>query len=202
MKTYLVRISSVLCAGILFSFGALAPAAAQSNSQFFVATHSPKSISVAIKKKYRRQIVAYKADHEPGTIVVNTKSRHLFLVMEGGKALRYGIGVGRRGLAWRGSATIRRKAKWPTWTPTKNMIRRDPKLARWANGMRGGKHNPLGARALYLYRGGRDTLYRIHGTNEPSSIGRAVSSGCIRLLNSDIRHLYERAAIGAKVVVL
>ncbi len=202
MRTYLVRISSVLCAGMLFSFGAPASAAAQTDSQLFIATHSPKSKPVAIKKRFRRQIVAYDAGHKPGTIVVNTKSRHLFLVMEGGKALRYGIGVGRRGLAWRGSATIRRKAKWPTWTPTKDMIRRDPKLAKWANGMRGGKHNPLGARALYLYRGGRDTLYRIHGTNEPRSIGRAVSSGCIRLLNADIRDLYERAAIGTKVVVL
>jgi len=116
--------------------------------------------------------------------------------------MRYGIGVGQEGLEFKGSANIQRKAEWPRWTPTPDMIRRNPEKNRpWAGGMTGGTHNPLGARALYLFRGGRDTLYRIHGTNEPHTIGEAVSSGCIRMLNQDVIDLYSRVPIGAKVVV-
>ena len=122
---------------------------------------------------------------------------------EGGRAIRYGIGVGKEGLAWSGRARVGRKAAWPRWTPTASMIRREPERnARWAGGMEGGLSNPLGARALYLYDNGRDTMYRIHGTTEPWSIGQSVSSGCIRLFNQDIIDLYSRVPVGSPVVVL
>jgi lipoprotein-anchoring transpeptidase ErfK/SrfK len=147
---------------------------------------------------YRRQVVPYGGPEAPGTLVVGTAERHLYLVLHGGKALRYGIGVGRQGFAWSGTATVGRKAKWPDWRPPAEMMQRRQDLPGF---MPGGPGNPLGARALYLYQGDRDTLYRIHGTNEPDSIGRAVSSGCIRLLNQDVHDLYERVPIGAVVKV-
>ena len=120
-----------------------------------------------------------------------------------GRALRYGIGVGRAGYALSGNAYIGRKADWPSWTPTPNMIRRDPhKNLRYAGGVPGGLNNPLGARAMYLYRGGNDTMFRIHGTNQPWSIGQAMSSGCVRMLNHDVIDLYERAKVGGQVIVI
>lgn len=150
-----------------------------------------------------RQEVAYPSREQPGTIVVDTTNRFLYLVRENGRALRYGIGVGKEGLAWSGRATVGRKANWPSWTPTSDMIRREPERNRkWAGGMPGGLDNPLGPRALYLYADGRDTLYRIHGTSEPQSIGTAVSSGCIRLFNQDIIDLFNRVPVGTPVVVL
>jgi lipoprotein-anchoring transpeptidase ErfK/SrfK len=149
-----------------------------------------------------RRIVDDPTGEAPGTLVVDTRARALFLVMENAQALRYGVGVGKEGLAWQGRAVIARKAEWPRWTPTKDMITREPeKNAKWASGMEPGLDNPLGARALYLYRDNRDTLYRIHGTNDPSSIGTAVSSGCIRLINQDIIDLYNRVPEGSKVLV-
>lgn len=155
-----------------------------------------------LKPRFRLRIVDYDGAEAPGTIVIDTKQKFLYLVLEGGKARRYGIGVGRQGFEWSGEAVVRRKAKWPRWTPPKEMIERDPEAAKWPNGMPGGPHNPLGARALYLFQGDLDTLYRIHGTREPRTIGTAVSSGCIRLLNSDVADLYERVSIGTKVIVL
>lgn len=155
-----------------------------------------------VPKKFRRRKVSVSLDYPPGTIVIDTASKYLYLVLEGGRAVRYGIGVGRQGFAWAGTAVIRRKAKWPTWTPPAAMVARDEFAAKWAGGMPGGPTNPLGARALYLYKGNRDTLYRIHGTTVPSSIGRAVSSGCIRMLNADVADLYERVPVGTEVVVL
>ncbi|HYF55853.1 MAG TPA: L,D-transpeptidase [Salinarimonas sp.] len=146
----------------------------------------------------RRQGVAYDGPGGPGTIVVDTGARFLYLVGRGGSALRYGIGVGRQGFSWTGAARIGRKAEWPSWRPPAAMLRRRPDLPTF---MPGGLDNPLGARALYLHQGGRDTLYRIHGTNEPWSIGQAVSSGCIRLLNQDIVDLYDRVPVGAPVIV-
>ncbi len=141
--------------------------------------------------------------YSPGTIVIDPRNRFLYLIEKPGVARRYGIGVGRAGLAFRGSAVVGRKAKWPSWRPTNNMIRRQPrKYARFAGGVPGGPSNPLGARALYLYRSGKDTFYRIHGTNMPSSIGRAVSNGCIRMLNAHVKDLYNRVPVGARVVVL
>ena len=155
-----------------------------------------------IDRRYHRQYVDYDGPYPRGTIVVDTGSRFLYLVGARDKTIRYGIGVGREGFAWSGRATIGRKAAWPRWTPTQDMIRRDPRLQRWAGGMDPSTGNPLGARALYLYQGGADTLYRLHGTNEPWSIGQAVSSGCVRLLNIDIIDLYERVPVGTEVVVL
>lgn len=149
-----------------------------------------------------RRLVAWRGPERPGTIVIDPRERWLHLVRDDGSAIRYGVGVGREGFEWSGRATIGRKAEWPTWTPPREMTLRDAEAARWASGMPGGPDNPLGARALYLHQGSRDTLYRIHGTNDPTSIGEAMSSGCIRLLNHDIVDLYARVTIGTPVVVL
>ena len=155
-----------------------------------------------VKPELRRQEVAYDTAHPAGTVVVDTPARRLYYVLGDGRAMRYGVGVGRQGLALKGDAYIGRKAEWPSWTPTANMMRRDPRNLKFAGGMAGGPNNPLGARALYLYRGGNDTMFRLHGTNQPQSIGHAMSSGCIRMLNHDIIDLYSRVPVGSKVVVL
>lgn len=156
-----------------------------------------------MKKSNLRQVVDYSTKEPVGTIVVDPHARYLYLVMEGGKAMRYGVGVAKSGLEYEGDADILRKASWPRWTPTPNMIKRNPeRYEKLAGGMEGGLKNPLGARALYLYKNGQDTLYRIHGTNEPWSIGKSVSSGCIRLLNQDIVDLHKRVPRGSRVVVL
>ena len=156
-----------------------------------------------VARRFLPQTVPFRGNYRAGTIVVDPRNHYLYLVQGRGRARRYGVGVGKAGRAWSGSATIQRKAKWPRWTPTRNMIRREPeKYAQYAAGVPGGPGNPLGARALYLYRGGRDTYYRIHGTNQPWSIGQSVSSGCIRMLNDHVADLYERVPIGARVVVL
>lgn len=155
-----------------------------------------------IEDRNVRQLVDYPTREQPGTLIVDTQDRFVYLVQEGGKAMRYGVGVGREGLEFTGSANVGRKREWPGWTPTPNMIAREPEKYRpWAGGMKGGLENPLGARALYLFKNGQDTLFRIHGTNEPESIGHAVSSGCIRMLNQDIIDLYGRVPTGSKVVV-
>ena len=143
----------------------------------------------------RRQLVAYQTREIPGTIVIDTPSTKLYYVLGGGKAIRYGIGVGREGFTWSGVQTISRKTEWPDWIPPTEMLQRQPYLPRF---MAGGTGNPLGARAMYL--GG--TIYRIHGTNAPETIGGQVSSGCIRMLNEDVVDLYARANVGTKVVVL
>jgi lipoprotein-anchoring transpeptidase ErfK/SrfK len=155
-----------------------------------------------LKPAYVRRMVDYGGPEAPGTIVVDPQQKYLYLVMPEGKAMRYGVGVGREGFGWSGKATIRRKAAWPTWTPPAEMIARQPEIEKYRNGMPGGLDNPLGARALYLYQGDRDTLYRLHGTNNPRSIGTNVSSGCIRLINQDIIDLYSRVPVGTEVVVL
>lgn len=155
-----------------------------------------------IDPRYLRQEVDYQTSEYPGTIVVEPTNRFLYLVGERGRAMRYGVGVGRAGYDYQGDAIIQRKGVWPSWTPTQSMIAENPELnAPWAGGMPGGPQNPLGARALYLYNNGRDTLYRIHGTNDPSSIGRSVSSGCVRLFNHDIIDLHRRVPTGTRVVV-
>ena len=151
-----------------------------------------------IPPEFRRQDVRYAGGESPGTLVVDARQRFLYFVTSPGRAIRFGISVGREGAAWKGQAVVGRKAKWPTWTPTANMRRRNPKLPRQ---VKGGPENPLGARALYLYQNGIDTLYRIHGTNEPWSIGKAASSGCIRMLNEDVFELYGSVPVGARVVV-
>ena len=154
--------------------------------------------------RYRgKKIVRYRTVERPGTIIIDTPKRRLYYVLKGGKAIEYGVGVGRRGFQWSGKANVRRKVEWPSWRPPEEMIERER-----ANGrelpeyMPGGPNNPLGARALYLFQGKRDTLYRIHGTNQPHTIGGAVSSGCIRMINEEVIDLYRRTRMGAKVIVL
>ncbi len=154
-----------------------------------------------VSRRFQRKEVDYRSAEAPGTIVVDVDAKVLYFTLPGGRAIRYGIGVGKQGFEWSGSAIIRRKAKWPRWTPPKEMVARDHLAAQWADGMPGGPTNPLGARALYLYQGEVDTLYRIHGTYQPQSIGKAVSSGCIRLLNADVVDLFERVPLGTRVVV-
>lgn len=144
-------------------------------------------------------MVDYPTGERPGTIVIDPNARYLYLVLEGGKAQRYGVGVGRDGFGWTGTVRVGRKAEWPTWTPPAEMRQRQPYLP---VSMEGGPDNPLGARALYLYREGNDTLFRIHGSNAPWTIGQAVSSGCFRMRNEDVIELYGRVAVGTKVVVL
>jgi lipoprotein-anchoring transpeptidase ErfK/SrfK len=141
--------------------------------------------------------------YAPGTIVIDPRKRRLYFVEKGGYATQYVVGVGRFGTSLKGNAVIARKAKWPSWRPTDDMIRRRPwKYARYKDGMPGGPSNPLGSRALYLYRDGKDTYYRIHGTNNPRSVGRAVSNGCIRMLNDQVEQLYNRVPVGTKVTIL
>ena len=144
---------------------------------------------------YERQQVAYPGRHAPGTIVIDTPNKFLFLVQSNGMALRYGIGVGRPGFTWSGTKTITRKAQWPDWRPPSEMLKRRPDLPHF---MEGGPENPLGARAMYL----GSSMYRIHGTNEPSTIGQNVSSGCIRMTNDDVQDLYERVRVGTRVIVM
>ena len=151
-----------------------------------------------IAPEFNRQTVSYNGPEKPGTIVVDIDQRLLYLVQPGGTALRYGVGVGKLGFSWRGVASVGRKGVWPAWSPTKTMVRIRPNLP---SRREGGIDNPLGARALYLYQGGRDILFRIHGTNEPWSIGQQVSSGCVRMLNEDVVDLYNRVPVGATVLV-
>ena len=145
--------------------------------------------------EWQKQMVLYRTTEPPGTIIVSTSERHLYLIQPGGRALRYGIGVGRDGFQWQGLVNITRKAEWPDWTPPPEMIQRQPYLPRF---MAGGPGNPLGARAMYLGA----SAYRIHGTNDPTTIGKFVSSGCIRMTNEDVVDLFGRIDIGTKVVVL
>jgi lipoprotein-anchoring transpeptidase ErfK/SrfK len=162
----------------------------------------------AIDPAYLRKNVEYATDEVPGTIVIDTRHKYLYYIQENGRADRFGVGVGREGYGWSGVATIKSKQEWPDWYPPREMIERQPELKKVVTelqsgvGMPGGPHNPLGARALYLWQGNKDTLYRIHGTVEPWTIGKNVSSGCIRMINQDVIDLYERTPVGTKVVVL
>ncbi|KRB62097.1 oxidoreductase [Rhizobium sp. Root708] len=152
--------------------------------------------------RYRRQEVAYNGGEAPGTIVVNTSERFLYFVESGGRATRYGVAVGEEGLSFKGVASVGRKAEWPSWKPTEEMMQRKPRLIKYADGVPGGPLNPLGAAALYLYQGGQDTMFRVHGTNAPWSIGQAVSNGCVRMTNESIVDLYRRVPVGSKVIVI
>ncbi len=155
-----------------------------------------------VPAKYHRQVVRYDTKEKPGTIIVDTSNKFLYFVMPEGEAMRYGIGVGREGFEWHGTARIALKREWPTWTPPAAMIKRQPELAKYAGGMPPGLTNPLGARVLYLFKKGGDSGCRLHGSPEWASIGHAMSSGCIRLMNQDIIDLYNRAEVGAKVIVM
>ena len=154
----------------------------------------PNAADEQLPLQFRRQVVLYRSSEPPGTIIVQTAERFLYVVQPGGRAIRYGIGVGREGFQWQGLQHITRKQEWPDWTPPAEMIARQPYLPRF---MAGGPGNPMGARALYL----GETVYRIHGTNQPKTIGTAVSSGCFRLVNGDVIDLYDRILVGAKVII-
>jgi lipoprotein-anchoring transpeptidase ErfK/SrfK len=156
---------------------------------------SPASEDSELRPEFQRRVVSYSSKEAPGTIIVDATNTYLYFVLGGGKALRYGIGVGREGFTWSGVKTIERKAEWPDWTPPREMIARQPYLPRF---VAGGGSNPLGARAMYL----SDSIYRIHGTNQPDTNGEQVSSGCIRMANEDVIDLYNRAHVGTKVIVL
>jgi lipoprotein-anchoring transpeptidase ErfK/SrfK len=184
-----------------FALALTLPAAAQlfGNRYEPTANEPPPGVDhtardVELSPEWRRMPVSYRSDYPPGTIIVNTNDRFLYLIQSGTVALRYGIGVGRDGFQWGGIHKITRKAEWPDWTPPPEMIERQPYLPRF---MAGGPGNPMGARALYI----GTTVYRIHGTNAPETIGQAVSSGCFRLVNADIEDLYARVPVGTKVIV-
>jgi lipoprotein-anchoring transpeptidase ErfK/SrfK len=155
----------------------------------------PEILRYAEDPRYQRQVVDYHGPEKPGTVIIDTPERLLYLIEPDGKAIRYGIGVGRPGFTWAGVKTVTMKKEWPDWRPPEEMLRRKPELPHF---MPGGPENPLGARALYL----GDTLYRIHGSNEPWTIGTQVSSGCIRMRNEDVIDLYDRVPVGARVIVI
>ena len=195
MKSLKTIIVGILAAALTITLAMPASAARVYNRD----TNTWEDASVAQQSRrggssIRKEVVAYTTKHKPGTIVIETSERRLYLVLEDGKALKYGIGVGRDGFRWSGQHRITRTAEWPGWTPPPAMRKRVPDLPAY---MPGGPNNPLGARALYL----GSTLYRIHGTSEPWTIGQAVSSGCIRMVNDDVIDLYERVKVGALVVV-
>lgn len=170
------------------------------------ATTAP--VSRAVDPSFARKLVAYPTPEPPGTIVIDPGGHFLYVMQEGGQAIRYGVGVGAEGFLWSGRATIHNKQEWPDWYPPAEMLARKPELKEHmvqlqsGLGMPGGPENPLGARAMYLWQGNKDTLYRIHGTNEPWTIGTNISSGCIRLTNDDVTDLYNRTPVGTKVIVL
>ena len=168
----------------------------------------PGVTSTVVRQGFERKEVAYKSTQPPGTIVVDPKAHYLYYIEPNGMAMRYGVGVGKQGFAWQGEATIHSKQEWPDWYPPKEMVERHPELKpqldqlQSGQGVAGGERNPLGARAMYLWQGNKDTLFRIHGTLEPHSIGTNASSGCIRMINQDAIDLYRRVTEGTRVVVL
>jgi lipoprotein-anchoring transpeptidase ErfK/SrfK len=171
--------------------------------------HALPTVRMAdVDPAFIRMTVSYRTGEAPGTIIIDPQNHYLYLIQEGGLAIRYGVGVGRQGFGWSGTANVHDKQEWPDWYPPKEMLARQPELMAHMSelqgglGMPGGTRNPLGARALYLWQGNKDTLYRIHGTSEPWTIGRSVSSGCIRMLDQDVIDLFERVPVGAKVIVL
>lgn len=157
-----------------------------------------------VAAQYLRREVRYDGPERPGTVVVDTGSRHLYLVLAGGRAIRYGVGIGRMGYSWKGTGVIQYKRTWPRWTPSENYVADKPEMKMFSasyGGLVGGTNNPLGARALYIFQGGKDTLYRVHGTPDWKSVGKQVSSGCIRMFNQDVIDLYNRVKDGAQIVV-
>lgn len=174
---------------------------AQPDQTTYQAAYNSEPDNYEVGREYpstTRSMVSDPTGEAPGTITVDTANRYLYLSQANGQAVRYDVGVGREGFEWSGRAAIGRKAEWPGWTPPESMLKRRPDLPRH---MVGGIDNPLGARAMYLYSGNRDTMFRIHGSNEPWTIGQAVSSGCIRMLNADVEDLYDRVRVGTRVVV-
>jgi lipoprotein-anchoring transpeptidase ErfK/SrfK len=199
VRGFVSLLAGLLLAGCMQS-GTLAPSSeANFTARDKQQLANPPYQRVSISPTYQRQIVQYHRREAPGSILVETSGPFVYYVLPGGKAIRYGATVGEAGQAWSGVAIVGRKEEWPGWTPTEDEKRRLGPLPSY---VQGGARNPMGARALYLYAGGKDTLYRIHGTNQPEYIGRAISSGCIRVTNEDVIDLYSRVKIGAPVVVL
>ncbi|NBN66019.1 L,D-transpeptidase family protein [Microvirga tunisiensis] len=195
-----------LCAGLALPPLTPAPALAFADNKFFDPVTqewvelkvTPEVAGKIARRKFKRKVVDFNGPEAPGTIIVDTEARALYHVLEGGEAMRYGIGVGRDGFTWQGVQKVTRKAEWPGWTPPPEMIARERKKGRKLPAfMPGGPNNPMGARALYL----GNTIYRIHGTNEDWSIGQAVSSGCFRMWNDDVEHLYSQVPVGATVII-
>src|SRR5262245_56540234 len=191
----LIALAGLIAMAALWSAPALAQSSPLSGSYQPQATVADENDDAEVPAHLRRQTVSYSGQEGAGTIVIDTPNTYLYYVVGGGKAIRYGIGVGREGFTWSGVKSVERKAEWPDWVPPAEMIERQPYLPRL---VAGGPGNPLGARAMYL----SGSVYRIHGTNQPSSIGKRVSSGCIRMVNDDVIDLYSRVNVGAKVVVL
>ena len=199
IRSFVFLLAGLLLAGCMQS-GTLAPSSeANFTARDKQQLADPPYQRVSISPTYQRQIVQYHRREAPGSILVETSGPFVYYVLPGGKAIRYGATVGEAGQAWSGVAIVGRKEEWPGWTPTEDEKRRLGPLPSY---VQGGARNPMGARALYLYAGGKDTLYRIHGTNQPEYIGHAISSGCIRITNEDVIDLYSRVKIGATVVVL
>ena len=199
VRGFVSLLAGLLLAGCMQS-GTLAPSSeANFTARDRQQLADPPYQRVSISPTYQRQIVQYHRREAPGSVLVETSGPFVYYVLPGGKAIRYGATVGEAGQAWSGVAIVGRKEEWPGWTPTEDEKRRLGPLPSY---VQGGARNPMGARALYLYAGGKDTLYRIHGTNQPEYIGRAISSGCIRMTNEDVIDLYGRVRIGVPVVVL
>ncbi len=194
--------------GAFASLRGLSPADYQTYLELYAAMPNERfpipavDLRQVIDPAYLRHVGEYKTSERPGTVIVDTEQRVLFLTLPGNRAIRYGVGVGREGFSWSGRGIIQYKRAWPTWTPPAEMIERQPELEQWRNGMPPGLGNPLGARALYIFDDGRDTLYRLHGTEQPQSIGRAVSSGCVRLINQDVIDLFNRVPPQTPIVVM
>ena len=204
------RIATVIAAATRAAAGLVAPASAAPSAPVpAVAAHSAGLVhQVAIQKKepaqqFKRKKVRLVTDEEAGTIIIDTNNKFLYLVQGNDRAIRYGVGVGRDGFGWSGRVKIGRKEEWPTWRPPAEMRRREAAKGHILPVVQeGGEDNPLGARAMYLYKGGRDTIFRLHGTNQPWTIGLNMSSGCIRMMNKDVEDLYSRVDIGTKVIVI
>ena len=194
----MMALSAVFVITVTATFAGLQPAAARSTTETMDIGDAPGRISseeaTITDGPFARQVVFFRSNEAPGTLVVHTSERFIYVVMGNSRALRYGLGVGREGFQWSGLVKISRKAEWPDWTPPPEMIARQPYLPRF---MAGGPGNPMGARALYL----GSTIYRIHGTNQPETIGHAVSSGCFRLANGDVIDLFDRVPVGTKVII-
>jgi len=189
---------ALLTSGLIAGFAPVTRAFAQSAEPFPVAESEAKKVPY----KFQRREMAFKTPEPAGTIVVDPKRCFLYHVLGGGQAMRYGVSVGKSSKAWTGEAVIKRMAKWPVWVPAPYHLQEIPSLAKYSSGMPGGPDNPMGARALYLYQGDVDTINRIHGSAKPSEIGSKKTAGCFGMLNIDVIHLYDRVAIGTRVVVL
>lgn len=189
---------TLLTSAFFAGFAPISRTLAQSGEPFPV----PESEARKVPYKFQRREMAYKTQEPAGTIVVDPKRCFLYHVLGGGQAMRYGVSVGKSSKAWTGEAVIKRMAKWPVWVPAAYHLEEIPSLAKYINGMPGGLDNPMGARAMYLYQGDVDTINRIHGSAKPAEIGSKKTAGCFGMLNIDIIHLYDRVAIGTRVVVL